>query len=82
MESSLVMAVCQALVEEGFATFRFNFRGVGNSEGPFTKGEKEHEDVHAALDLLIHWARCQERTGRVSGLFFRRLHGPRRPHQI
>ena len=55
MESSLVMAVCQALVEEGFATFRFNFRGVGNSEGPFTKGEKEHEDVHAALDLLIHW---------------------------
>ena len=52
MDNGLVQEVCSALVREGFGTFRFNFRGVGNSEGAFTKGEKEPEDVNAALSLL------------------------------
>ncbi len=55
MENGLVLAVCRALSEKGFMTLRFNFRGVGNSEGEFTKGERELDDVDAALDLLRGW---------------------------
>ena len=55
MDNGLVLAVCQSLVEEGFVALRFNFRGVGGSEGSFAKGEKEQEDVRAALDMLRQW---------------------------
>ena len=52
MENAVVRAVCEGLVKDGFTALRFNFRGVGNSEGSFTKGEAEQEDVLSALDLL------------------------------
>lgn len=55
MDNSLVVSVCRALVEEGFATLRFNFRGVGNSGGHFTKGDMEREDVRVALEFLTQW---------------------------
>ena len=55
MDNDLVVGMCRALIEEGFATLRFNFRGVGNSEGTFTKGEMEQEDVYAALHVLRRW---------------------------
>ena len=55
MDNSLVVSICKALVDQGFATLRFNFRGVGNSEGHFTKGEKEREDVRFALEFLRQW---------------------------
>jgi hypothetical protein len=41
MDSSVVLAVAFALVEHGFATLRFNFRGVGNSDGRHGKGDEE-----------------------------------------
>ena len=52
MDNDLVVTVCRALVAAGFAALRFNFRGVGGSEGSFTKGTDEREDVAAALQLL------------------------------
>ena len=70
MDNSLVMALCRALDEEGFATLRFNFRGVGNSEGPFTKGEKECEDVRAALDVLRRWPGVDRRRLGLVGYSF------------
>jgi alpha/beta superfamily hydrolase len=36
-------------------TVRFNFRGVGNSEGEHSKGEFESQEVLGALDLLKAW---------------------------
>jgi alpha/beta superfamily hydrolase len=33
-------------------TLRFNFRGVGRSEGDYSEGDGEQEDVDAALDYL------------------------------
>ena len=36
----------------GFSTFRFNFRGVGKSEGKFDNGIGELADAAAALDWL------------------------------
>ena len=36
MDNNVVLAVTSALNDQGFATLRFNFRGVGNSEGEHT----------------------------------------------
>jgi len=52
MANNVVMAICQALVQRGVAGFRFNFRGVGMSEGTFGGGVGEQEDVRAALSLV------------------------------
>lgn len=55
MDNNVVIAVSFALVEQGFATIRFNFRGVGNSDGEHTKGELEHQEVLGAFDLMKAW---------------------------
>ena len=52
MENNVVMAACSALVERGYAALRFNFRGVGGSDGAFDQGQGEREDVRAALRYL------------------------------
>ena len=52
MNNNLVLAVHQELVRNGFVALRFNFRGVGNSQGTHSNGEKEPEDALAALDYL------------------------------
>jgi len=52
MHNSVVTAVCQALVDEGIAALRFNFRGVGRSQGGFDDGVGERDDVLAALACL------------------------------
>ena len=70
MDNSLVQEVCSALVREGFGTLRFNFRGVGNSEGSFTKGENEPEDVNAALSLMRNWPDIDKRRFGLVGYSF------------
>ena len=52
MENNVVMAACQSLVSRGFAALRFNFRGVGASQGAFDQGQGERNDVRAALRYL------------------------------
>lgn len=52
MDNALVLAVSRSLLEQGIATLRFNFRGVGRSEGAYDEGEGEIEDVAAALQVL------------------------------
>jgi len=52
MHNSVVTVVCQALVEAGVAALRFNFRGVGRSQGAFGDGVGEREDAVAALAYL------------------------------
>ena len=39
-------------VRHGFSTLRFNFRGVGRSQGSFDRGEGELSDAASALDWL------------------------------
>ena len=55
MDNNVVIAVSAALVEEGFTTLRFNFRGVGNSQGEHSKGELEHQEALEAMDFLGKW---------------------------
>ena len=55
MDNPVVTSVCRAASEAGFASFRFNFRGVEGSEGDFADGESTHEDIKAALNIMRRW---------------------------
>ncbi len=57
MDNNVVVAVSRALSERGFVVLRFNFRGVGLSEGTFDNGEGEQDDLRGALEYL---AGCPE----------------------
>jgi alpha/beta superfamily hydrolase len=50
LHNKVVYRAARALVAEGFGTLRFNFRGVGLSEGVHDDGQGESDDVRAALD--------------------------------
>ncbi|MGH7906628.1 MAG: alpha/beta hydrolase [Candidatus Binataceae bacterium] len=52
MDNNVVEAICQAMWREGVATLRFNFRGVGASEGEHGGGVAEREDVKAAIEFM------------------------------
>jgi hypothetical protein len=52
MNNSIVMAMHNTFVRRGFATLRFNFRGVGRSQGVFDNGIGELSDAASALDWM------------------------------
>ncbi len=52
MENNVVKSICTALVRKSIVTLRFNFRGVGVSEGSFGHGVGEQDDVKAAIKFL------------------------------
>src|SRR3954447_18320053 len=52
MHTKAVYQGAKGLLRAGCAVLRFNFRGVGGSEGSFTGGPGEREDFTAALDYL------------------------------
>src|SRR5437899_2083890 len=57
MDNAVVVTVAAALVAGGFATLRFNFGGVGQSEGAFSGGPVEIDDARAALGVLAEMLR-------------------------
>ena len=70
MDNNVVAAVSLALVEEGFTTLRFNFRGVGNSQGEHSKGELEHQEALEAVEFLAKWPGVDESRLAVAGYSF------------
>ncbi|UCG84388.1 MAG: alpha/beta fold hydrolase [Dehalococcoidia bacterium] len=52
MENNVVIAICHALAENSIAYLRFNFRGVGCSQGVHDNGIGERDDVTAALTFI------------------------------
>jgi alpha/beta superfamily hydrolase len=52
MHTKVVYQATKGLVRTGRAVLRFNFRGVGASEGTFAGGPGEKEDFKAALDYM------------------------------
>lgn len=52
MHYKVVFRAAKALQHHGVAALRFNFRGVGRSEGAHDQGRGELDDVRAALDEL------------------------------
>ena len=52
MNNKITYMMFQAFVARGFSTLRFNFRGVGRSQGLFDRGEGELSDAASALDWM------------------------------
>ena len=50
MENKVVTTLAKTFVELGFVALRFNFRGVGGSEGGFDEGIGEVDDVLAIVN--------------------------------
>ena len=69
MNNQIVYNMYYAFVERGFSVLRFNFRGVGRSQGSFDHGQGELSDAAAALD----WAQSQKPEARacwIAGISF------------
>lgn len=52
MYNPVVTTALEAASQEAFSALRFNFRGVGESEGTYGEGMGEGEDVKAAIDYF------------------------------
>jgi hypothetical protein len=52
MMNNVVEAICLAYNECGYSSLKFNFRGVGQSQGGYDNGDGEQKDVEAAIRYL------------------------------
>ena len=52
MNTKIIFRLYKLFVDNGFSAIRFNFRGVGKSEGLFDDGEGELSDAASVLDWL------------------------------
>lgn len=52
MNHRIPYSLYRAMEDRGFSTARFNFRGVGESQGVYDKGEGELSDAAAVLDWM------------------------------
>ena len=52
MYAAAVESIVYAYWQKGYTTLRFNFRGVGGSQGRYENGIGEQQDVRAALVFL------------------------------
>lgn len=52
MHTKGIYHTAKGLTRIGCAVLRFNFRGVGKSEGVWDEGEGERDDFRAALDVM------------------------------
>jgi uncharacterized protein len=68
MDNKVVHVAARALQERGYATVRFNFRGVGKSAGAFDEGRGEADDATAVADWATH--RWPEATLTLAGFSF------------
>lgn len=59
MDNKVVSTLQRAGRDAGLATLRFNFRGVGASEGVFDGGAGEQDDVLAVLDWACATLGCR-----------------------
>jgi alpha/beta superfamily hydrolase len=52
MDNNVVNSLSETLTQASLASFKFNFRGVGGSQGEFGQGIGEREDVEAAISFI------------------------------
>jgi alpha/beta superfamily hydrolase len=70
MDTPVLVRIAQALVEQGWAALRFNFRGVGHSQGSYDEGRGETDDLVGALDWLTTQDQVDARRLAVVGYSF------------
>lgn len=54
MYNPVVETITKTFQRQGYTTLRFDFRGVGNSQGRYDQGNGEKRDVCQALACLAH----------------------------
>ena len=54
MQDPLIVALAKRLAQEGMVALRFNFRGVGKSQGQQSDGRMEPLDLAGALDVALN----------------------------
>ena len=52
MDNNVIASLCEALTQASLVSFKFNFRGVGGSQGEFGQGIGEREDVEAVISFI------------------------------
>jgi len=52
MDNNVVHSLSETLAQASFVSFKFNFRGVGSSQGEFGQGAGERHDVKAAISFV------------------------------
>lgn len=67
MDNNVVCSLAQALPGSSFASFRFNFRGVGRSQGEFDNGIGEQRDVEAAISFTATASHVDPRRVGLAG---------------
>ena len=70
MHNEVVVTICERLAAGGIAALRFNFRGVGRSQGSFGGGEAEQEDVRGAITYLRGLSSTGSRGPGLAGYSF------------
>lgn len=55
MNEKIITSICNIAGTFGLATFRFNFRGTGGSEGFYDGEHGARKDVKAALNIARRW---------------------------
>lgn len=54
MYNYVVETISDAFRKKGYSTLRFNFRGVGESQGKYSEGIGEQQDILAAIDFFVN----------------------------
>ena len=70
MFNNVVDAILVAMWQAGYATLRFNFRGVGSSEGEHDGGPGEVDDAIAAMTFLLAQPRVRREGAVMAGYSF------------
>lgn len=52
MHNNVVETLVETYAAAGYRTLRFNFRGVGASEGSYDEGKGEQQDIQAAVNYV------------------------------
>jgi alpha/beta superfamily hydrolase len=52
MDNNVVNSLSETLTQASLVSFKFNFRGVGGSQGEFDQGIGKQEDVEAAISFI------------------------------
>ena len=52
MDNNVVNSLSEAITQASLVALKFNFRGVGGSQGEFDQGIGEQEDVKAAISFI------------------------------
>ena len=67
MLSPVIEALTREVTPRGFVSFRFNYRGVGESQGENALGEGQAADALAAVDMLREWPGVDGRRMAIVG---------------